>query len=52
MPVKETGNVVPVKPDHKGEKPDNKRSEDEEKKRFEPISFLFFLFCHCDDLCG
>jgi hypothetical protein len=40
------GEVVPVKPDQKREKPDNKRSEDKEKKFREPAYFPFFLLSH------
>ena len=40
--AEKTVEVVPVKPDQKGEKPDNERSEDEEEKCFQANFFFFF----------
>ena len=42
------GEVVPVKPDKKGEKPDNDRGADKEQKFPEPAYFPFFLLSHFD----
>jgi hypothetical protein len=37
--ARKTGDVVPVKPDQKRDKPNNERSQDEEKKASKPSSF-------------
>jgi hypothetical protein len=44
--ARKTGDVVPVKPDQKREKPDNERGADKEKKFPEPASFSSSFLSH------